>query len=136
MLLFQLQFLPYHSLFATWAQRVALAFDLFLLWWLCGRILSGRELDSKNNWVSLLLRSVMPVLCIGAFVFSVLIVTFPGERQENYSPRWPTLPNFAERGSSSLFSPRPERLSLHDWLFREEPDPATRQRFPFPTRLS
>ena len=135
MLLFQLQFLPYHSLFATWAQRVALAFDLFLIWWLCGGILSSRELNSKNNWVSLLLRSVMPVLCIGALAFSVLIVTFPGERQESYSPRWPTLPNFAERGNSNFFLARPERLSLHDWLFREEPDPATRQRFPFSNTL-
>ncbi len=139
MLLFQFQFLPYHSPCATWAQRVWLAFELFFIWRLGGAILSGRDFDSKSNRATLVRSGGGLLLCIATFAFSVLIVTFPGEWQEKYSPQWPTLPNPADSLRSKefddFFFQRLARLSLHDWLFSEEPNPATRRRFPFSNTL-
>ena len=45
LILMQVQFLPFHSSSITWTQRIALVVDLALIWWLWGRILSGREVD-------------------------------------------------------------------------------------------
>ncbi len=45
LLMMQIQFLPYHNGFVTWTQRFALLADLVLIWWLWGKILSGRETD-------------------------------------------------------------------------------------------
>ena len=42
----QIQFLPYHSRFITWTQRLALAARSGLIWWLWGKILSGREIEA------------------------------------------------------------------------------------------
>jgi hypothetical protein len=42
LLLMQIQFLPFHSSFITWAHRTALLADLGLIWWLWRAILSGR----------------------------------------------------------------------------------------------
>ena len=50
----QIQFLPFHSSFITWTQRVALLADLALIWWLWRKILSGREVDgrpSRRSWM-------------------------------------------------------------------------------------
>jgi hypothetical protein len=46
LLLIQIQFLPYHSKFVTWTQRIALLFDLALVWWLWRKVLSGAERDA------------------------------------------------------------------------------------------
>ena len=39
LLMMQIQFLPFHSSFIVWTQRVALLADFVLLWWLWGKIL-------------------------------------------------------------------------------------------------
>ena len=46
LLLIQTQFLPFHSSFITGAHRLALVFDLILVWWLWLKILSGRYVRS------------------------------------------------------------------------------------------
>jgi uncharacterized protein YjbI with pentapeptide repeats len=46
LLMMQIQFLPYHSLYVTWTQRIALLFDLALVWWLWGTVVSGGERDA------------------------------------------------------------------------------------------
>jgi uncharacterized protein YjbI with pentapeptide repeats len=46
LLMMQIQFLPYHSLSVTWTQRIALLFDLALIWWLWGTVVSGSERDA------------------------------------------------------------------------------------------
>ena len=46
LLTIQIQFLPYHSSFVAWTQRIALLFDLMLVWWLWRKVLSGGERDA------------------------------------------------------------------------------------------
>jgi uncharacterized protein YjbI with pentapeptide repeats len=79
LILFQLQFLPYHSEWITWWQRIAVVIDLVLLWILWPRIARGETAwlgwsDFKRIKVrALLLVSFLPVLLV------VTIATFPGE---------------------------------------------------------
>ena len=86
LILFQLRFLPYHSEWITWWQRITVVADLVLLWFLWPPIARGQaswlgwsDLGRIKVWV-LLLVSVLPVL----LVFT--IATFPGERLEEKLP--------------------------------------------------
>jgi hypothetical protein len=49
LLLMQVQFLPFHSSFVTWTQRLALAADLGIIWWLWRKILSGRLVERRRS---------------------------------------------------------------------------------------
>ena len=54
LLIMQLQFLPFHSSFITWSQRIVLLLDLVLIWWLWRTIRSGRETGGPRGalfWV-------------------------------------------------------------------------------------
>ncbi len=150
LLMMQIQFLPYHSSFVTWTERAALGADLLLIWWLWRRILSGREVDGGRRlaawaWPPLGLALSLAVLC-----FSLAVVTFPGEWQEDRLLSWRFLPAMDEWGQpasekDASSAPRTasfrdwamnaERVSLHDWLFNAKPDPITRHRLPFSSTL-
>jgi uncharacterized protein YjbI with pentapeptide repeats len=150
LLLMQIQFLPYHSEAVIWTQRVALGLDLTLTFWLWRRILSGREIDRVRRiftWLALPLRFT---LSVAVLLLSVTVVTFPGEWQETRLPSWPILPAMAEwrrpatekgaegnhmTASILHWAVSAKRMSLHDWLFDEEPDPTTRRRMPFSNTL-
>jgi uncharacterized protein YjbI with pentapeptide repeats len=112
LLTMQVQFLPFHSSFITWTQRIALIVDLLLLGWLWRKILSGRELGGpfRASWA-------WPIfgfaLALAVILFSWTVATFPGEWQE------------AQR-SGSRVSGFP--YSLHDWAFDLPFDPATGRR--------
>jgi uncharacterized protein YjbI with pentapeptide repeats len=87
LILFQLQFLPYHSEWIAWWLRIAVVIDVVLLWILWPRILREeaaglRSSDFKRLKVQAwLLVSILPVLLV------VTIVTFPGEwLEENLWP--------------------------------------------------
>ena len=87
LILFQLQFLPYHSEWIAWWQRIAVVIDVVLLWILWPRIVREetaglRSSDFKRLKVQAwLLVSILPVLLV------VTIVTFPGEwLEENLWP--------------------------------------------------
>ena len=82
LLMMQIQFLPYHSSFVAWTQRLALLADLTLIWWLWGRVLSGRDPDvgSFSYWP---LGAIGLVLGCAALMFSWLVATFPGEWQDD-----------------------------------------------------
>jgi uncharacterized protein YjbI with pentapeptide repeats len=87
LVLFQLQFLPYHNEWITLWQRVAVVIDLVLLWILWPSIARGETArlgwkDFKSAKVqALLLASFLPVLLV------VTIATFPGEwLEENLPP--------------------------------------------------
>ena len=110
LLLMQIQFLPFHNSFITWAQRVALLADLVLLWWLWRRILSGRE---PGRWLgpSWLWSIVVLAFTFGAFLFFWTAATLPGEWQEHHLPNWRVFPAFDENG-------KPTKVSLHDWVFK------------------
>jgi hypothetical protein len=97
LVLFQLQFLPYHSEWITNWQRIAVVIDLVLLWVLWPRIARektawlGRRDFKQFKVQALLLASVLSVLLV------VTIATFPGEWLEDHlhslpivPTRWPT----------------------------------------------
>jgi len=149
LLMMQVQFLPFHSSFITWTQRLALVVDLALIWWLWGRILSGREVDGPKQSPS---GGIAIGFVLSAFVvlFSWTAATFPGEWQEEHWPEWRFLPALAEWGNPATEKDRrsnprtasfqdwvvnAKRLSLHEWLFNEEPDSVSRRRFPFSNTL-
>ena len=90
------------------------------------------------------------VLSVFAVLFSWTAATFPGEWQEDHLPEWRFIPALTEWGKPATKkdasgTPRSasfqdwvvnaERLSLHDWLFSENPDPVSRRRFPFSNTL-
>ena len=151
LLMMQVQFLPFHSLFITWTQRLALLVDLALIWWLWGRILSGREIDGQRHkdpparlweWLDLAF-----AVSACALLFSWTTATFPGEIQ---AARWPDTAvlgvsdesgeleaaPWPDRASSESGQPGQNRgVSLHDWLFNATPDETTRRRFPFSSTL-
>ncbi len=95
LLMMQIQFLPFHSSFITWTQRLALVVDLALIWWLWGKILSGRVPDGRGRgswgWAGLGF-----VFSLAAILFSGAAATFPGEWQEDHLPEWRFLPALSE----------------------------------------
>jgi uncharacterized protein YjbI with pentapeptide repeats len=149
LLMMQVQFLPFHSSFITWTLRLALVVDLILIWWLWGKILSGREVDGRRRgswaWAALAC-----AFSLAAILFSGAAATFPGEWQEDHLPEWRWLPALAEWGKPATEGDaagklktaslpdwviNAQRLSLHDWLFNEDPDSISRRRFPFSNTL-
>jgi uncharacterized protein YjbI with pentapeptide repeats len=89
LVLFQLQFLPYHGEWITSWQRTAVVIDLVLLWILWPRIACGAAVGlrwsafKRVKVQALLLVSILPVLLV------VTIATFPGEWLEENLPSWP-----------------------------------------------
>jgi uncharacterized protein YjbI with pentapeptide repeats len=151
LLMMQIQFLPFHSRLIIWAQRIALIVDLLIIWWLWRKILAGREVDGQRRLAMWLWPPIGFALSLAVFIFSVTVVTFPGEWQEEVLPDWPILPAMAEWGNPATKTdergkPRTasfrdwvtnaKRLSFHTWVFASEFDPATgRRRLPFSSTL-
>jgi Pentapeptide repeats (8 copies) len=83
LLTMQVQFLPFHSTFITWTQRIALIVDLLLLGWLWRKVLSGRELGGpfRASWVWPILGGALGLTVI---LFSWTVATFPGEPQQEF----------------------------------------------------
>ncbi len=121
LLMMQIQFLPYHSSFITWAHRLALLADLMLVWWLWRKILSGREMDGSTQ-----IRSEGPavglVLSFLIVLFSWTAATFPGEWQEDH---WPDGHPFVTTDASG----QTKEVSLHEWVFNSTVDQVTRRRW-------
>lgn len=85
LLLLQCQFLPYHSLWITWTNRIALLLDLGLIWWLWGKILRGSaDYYSKAFWLWLTSTAALSSVCVILLAFT--IATIPGEWQEDQLP--------------------------------------------------
>jgi Pentapeptide repeats (8 copies) len=143
LLMMQIQFLPYHSHFVTWTLRVTLGLDLVLIWWLWRKILSGREIDGERRLGSWLWPPLGFALSLAVLVFSVAVVTFPGEWQEEL-PSWPILPAMdvdmwgkPVPGTESFrgWVAKARKVSLHDWLFSATADLTTYRRLSFSSRL-
>jgi uncharacterized protein YjbI with pentapeptide repeats len=149
LLMMQVQFLPFHSSFITWTQRIALVIDVLLIWWLWGKVLSGREVDGhrRGSWAW---ASLGCAFSLAAILFSGAAATFPGEWQEDHQPQLRFLPALTEWGKLATkkdargdlwtasfqdWVANANRLSLHDWLFNEDPDPVSRRRVPFSNTL-
>jgi uncharacterized protein YjbI with pentapeptide repeats len=90
---FQLQFLPYHDVWITWWQRIAVAIDLAMLWALWPRIGLPKKIPAetsetrRRSFVEATRRLgtivVMLLLSIISVPLVFTIATFPGEWLEN-----------------------------------------------------
>jgi uncharacterized protein YjbI with pentapeptide repeats len=118
LVLFQLQFLAYHSEWITWWQRIAVVVDLVLLWILWPRIARGQTaglvwVDFKRAKVQLgLLVSILPALLV------VTIATFPGEWLEMKLPPVPLIPT--TWGARTLPSVQAIRTTESRWATLHE----------------
>lgn len=129
LIFFQLQFLPYHDPWVTWWQRVAVFFDLLLLWVLWPRIApitTGSRLR-RFSLISLRAASLM-ALSIPSLLLVFTIATFPGEFLHEIVPTirfipwsWVTLP------SVPRYSRMIQTLSLHEILFAGPVNDITRR---------
>jgi Pentapeptide repeats (9 copies)/Pentapeptide repeats (8 copies) len=116
----QIQFLPNHSSLVAWTQRIALIFDLVLVWWLWPKVLSGGESDTTEPVASLNTIELGLPFSFMAIAFSCAIATFPGEWQEDLLAKWD----------------RPKwTVTPHTVLFSAEPDRSTHRRLPFSNTL-
>ena len=158
LLMMQLQFLPFHSPFIAWTQRIVLALDLALIWWLWGTIRSGREIESNRGalfWAGRILGLAAGlVLTIGAILFSTAVATFPGEWQEDHLPSVRILPmiqsamemELAIKTNDQSRQQRNEsvwnsvmtswdwiralgKVSFHEWIFNSPLNEITRRRW-------
>jgi tetratricopeptide (TPR) repeat protein len=83
LLLFEIQFLPYHSALITWTHRVALMTDIAIVWWLWRKIIGGRgDLRGWRAWKTWAKASLALAASTCAFLFSWTVATFPGEWRE------------------------------------------------------
>ena len=140
LLLIQVQFLPFHSLFVTWTQRLALLVDLWLIWWLWGKVRSGREVDgARQKWVPHISSAARFASILAVILFAGTVATFSGEWQEVYLASWQVLPAPNEWATQQPFRDwivNSKKLSLHDWVFNSPVDPTTRRRLlPFSDTL-
>jgi hypothetical protein len=88
LLLMQVQFLPYHSMFITWSHRLALLADLILIWWLWRKILSGRRTDKHPSfWRVFTKNAFAGELSVSVILFATLSATIPNEWLENHFTR-------------------------------------------------
>lgn len=83
LMLIQLQFLPYHHLYVTWAQRIVLLADLFLIWWFWPAI--------RRRQVPRWALAGRGVGTAAAIYFSSLVLTFPGEPQDDLLASLPAI---------------------------------------------
>jgi hypothetical protein len=79
LIFFVLQFLPYHSESVSWWQRLLVAFDLALLWWLWPQIVHSDE----ASWSSPKAITARRLMAAGASAIALVLVfavaTFPSE---------------------------------------------------------
>jgi hypothetical protein len=92
LILFQLQFLPYHSEPVTLWQRVLVVGDLFVLWLLWPPIASGTIISPR--WHDLRRRKVLACLGAGSLLLIFTVVTVPGERIDRVFPPLRIIPMF------------------------------------------
>ena len=83
LLLLQIQFLPFHDVTITWAQRVALILDVVFLWLLRPPILANLDVESpqRAKFISRRLRAfgLASVTSIATIWFSFMLATIPNE---------------------------------------------------------
>jgi len=120
LILFQLQFLPYHSEWITWWQRIAIVIDIALLWILWPSIARGQTTRLRGNDFrrvpvlgSLLASSL-------AFLLAVTIATFPGEWLEEKLPPVRLIPTTWEAWTlpslQAIQAPESGWVTLHELL--------------------
>jgi uncharacterized protein YjbI with pentapeptide repeats len=76
---FELQFLPYHNVWISWCQRIAVIIDLWLLWVLWPALLSGEVTSRWWRRIGWGTGSVLGCVSMASILLVLAIATFPGE---------------------------------------------------------
>ena len=113
LLLFQVQFLPYHSGPITWMHRLALLVDLSFVWWLWRRILEGRELEDKRSALSWGWAPIGIIVSVAVVLFSLALATYRGEGIAIW---------LASRDYGAVVA------AVHETIFQSQVNPQTRLR--------
>jgi uncharacterized protein YjbI with pentapeptide repeats len=132
LLLLQIQFLPFHDVVITNAQRGALILDIVFLWLLRPPIFADLSVESagRTRDFARVLRGIglglAGVMSIVALWFSCVVATIPGEWQETKLtrldlPRWRI--SYHESGEEKT-----KRVSTREFLFAGEVNQTTRRR--------
>ena len=140
LILFQLQFLPYHSLWITWWQRVAIVLDLILLWLLWPPIARGDTALLTWNDLGRVRVAVWLAVSLLPLLLVFTIATFPGEPTVRFLPTswkawqlpsveaiqkdgsgWATLHEILVAGKIDFVTP------LHEILVAGKPNLVTRR---------
>jgi hypothetical protein len=130
LLLLQIQFLPFHDVTITWAQRAALFLDILFLWLLRPPIFAYVSNESSDrSWFfsrPLWGFGLAGAMSIAAIWLSIIVATTSGEWQE----RWQKTVRVAwHRPRCQICAVEKfEVLSTHDFLFAGEVDKTTRRR--------
>jgi uncharacterized protein YjbI with pentapeptide repeats len=88
LLLIQYKFLPYQNQFVTWTNRGLVLVDLALLWILWPKVITGVDQQTGKGWKaswSNIAGNVVGTLFVVAL--SLVALTFPGERLDNFGPQ-------------------------------------------------
>jgi len=105
----QVQFLPYHNLRLTWEHRLALLFDIILIWWLWKKILGdGVSLRGWQGWQARSKTVVGAIFSVGVVWISCSLAIIPGEWQEFTA--WEPLYQHLFHGAPDPNSHRPASL--------------------------
>jgi uncharacterized protein YjbI with pentapeptide repeats len=127
LLLLQVQFLPYHLEWLTWAHRLAILADVILLWALWPAVLESR---SEITWPPLWRRPVLTLASLVPIGIAFTAATFPGERMEDWIGRWKTIPPNLVTAWLGVKDEddKPIWTSFHDLLFNGKVEYVTRRR--------
>jgi uncharacterized protein YjbI with pentapeptide repeats len=131
LLLLQIQFLPFHDVTITWAQRIALFLDILFLWLLRPPNF-GLSVESYEgaHVLARILRGIGLTVAGAASVLalwlSIVIATIPGEQQENWQTK--TVVTLHTQRCQICVPKEATLFSTHDLLFAGKVDGTTRRR--------
>src|SRR5262249_51448590 len=140
LLLIQVQFLPYHLEWVTWAQRFAVVVDVMLLWLLWPAVLEGRStlmwsLQRRGKgWQGVAALAGRYIAALTACLIPVGLVftaaTFPGEWLDEWVANWQWIPPnpVTEWLGAKDLNGKPTSTSFHNLLFNGAVDNVTRRR--------
>jgi uncharacterized protein YjbI with pentapeptide repeats len=128
LLLVEVQFLPFHSEGITWAHRIFVLVDVFLLWTLWPAVVDGEsEMKRPRRWPQ-------KRLLLGGFAaigVAITAATFPGEWLDEHigNKQWiPPNSITAWLGARDAVNDQPIWTSIHDLLVNCPFDPKSQQR--------
>jgi hypothetical protein len=88
LLLIQYKFLPYQNEFVSWTNRTLVAFDVALLWLLWRFVVADRGTARRQRSNTARFLAVGNMVATAAVILiSTVVLTFPGERLDNFLPQ-------------------------------------------------
>jgi uncharacterized protein YjbI with pentapeptide repeats len=112
LVLFQLQFLPYHDESITLWQRIAVVIDLGLLWTLWPSVARGEAIGAAWRGMKRTTIALMTITSLALVALVFMIVTFPGENLDQLADIGFTKPlhDFLVAGDVDLVDRKPRSI--------------------------